>query len=153
MAPANVGTFPAAKIRGNASTVMLDSCCLIRLKLPVAEFDNAGLHDLDNDALIAPIDGVYVVSAAVTWQNPANEPAVGTRAIALRKGTFTLAWDEVAAAESSSDIQGHSVSALAKLQAGDSVTLEARQQGGGANEQILVNAGTPWLAMAWIGPG
>src|SRR5204863_9494624 len=98
--------------------------------------------------LTAPIDGIYTVSAHVSW------PAVpvGSRELFI-DANIGFTFQRVAETQivGSNDEPTQSVSTIVRLSAGDSVQLEVRQTEGAA-ENVQVSDHGPTLTMAWLGP-
>jgi hypothetical protein len=100
---------------------------------------------LSPENLIAPVGGTYVVTATFAW----TSNATGDRRIRIVKnGSTDLAVNEIQAVSDPGKAAQQTASGIARLSAGDSVTLLALQDSGSA---LGPQAGTS-LAIAWVGP-
>ena len=116
-----------------------------------SEFTSGGVtagSRLDFTCLKAPIDGIYLINAGVTWA----QNATGSRAIDLHvdEGAVRprlIAQGEIAAAPASNTAD--TISALERLTAGDCAGARVFQNSG--STLSVLPTGT-FLAMAWVGP-
>jgi hypothetical protein len=139
--PDETGIVPAAQAYSNVSTnVPSDLGTSTPVQLDQTLFENPEMHSdtTNNQDLIAPISGLYLVEGTVIWS--AN--ATGVRIIAL-EGSFG---GGDARAALSTGITSNSVSAVVGLIGGSSVSLEARQNSG----TTLTAGGN--FSMVWLGP-
>lgn len=145
----SLAPIPAARVKASAPVLVPDNTLTV-LPLDFVEFDTAGLHNpADNTRLTAPVDGIYTVSAHVSW------PAVaqGSRELFI-DANIGLVFQRVAESQVPGlavDEPTLSVSTIVKLSAGDSVQLEVRQTEGGA-DYVQDSDHSPTLTMAWLGP-
>jgi len=142
----SLAAIPAARVKASAPVLVPDNTFTV-LPLDFVEFDTAGLHDpTDNTRLRAPIDGIYTVSAHVSW------PWVqqGWRQLII-DGNIGFVFQRVASSLGSFAETEQSVSTIVRLSAGDSVQLEVRQTEGSA-DYVENSDHSPTLTMAWLGP-
>jgi hypothetical protein len=157
--PSNLATVPAARVEGPRtffgscrSTVIWNS--EVRVWWTSEAFDTAALHsgtgcDAASSKLIAPIPGIYQVSAGFLW---GGGPGVDAWGVALRKNGTTYI-----ASQRGDGVDIHqSVSSLVRLNRGDYV--EALIYFHLETTPLVPRAYDPsdprsHLSMAWIGPG
>jgi hypothetical protein len=157
--PAKLATLPAARVEGPRtffgscrSTVIWNS--EVRVWWTSEAFDTAALHsgsgcDAASSKLIAPIPGIYQVSAGFLW---GGGPGVDAWGLALRKNGTTY----IASQRGDGIDIHHSVSSLVRLDRGDYVeALIYFHLEGGPPLPGSYNPSDPrsHLSMAWIGPG
>ena len=159
--PLQLGPIPAARVDtpaqdpGCATQVIEDGQSEV-LQFSIEAFDTQDLHTAApadcaagaQSRLTAPVDGVYAVSAQVTWP----EDLDGRRTISLLK-------TDVGGATSIADdnrlpLMGvatqHPISALVDLAVGEFVEIRVSQNAG--NELTLTSQLGNHLSMAWLGP-
>ena len=145
----SLAPIPAARVKASAPVLVPDNTLTV-LPLDFVEFDTGGLHNpADNTRLSAPVDGIYTVSAHVSW------PAVaqGSRELFI-DANIGLVFQRVAESQvpgSAVDEPTLSASTIVRLSAGDSVQLEVRQTEGAA-DYVENSDHSPTLTMAWLGP-
>jgi hypothetical protein len=148
--PAKIGVLPAARVAHTADQ-SIPSGSVADLSFNTERFDNANLHDnATNKRLVAPIPGVYSVSASVNWdQNSAGSRFLGLR---LNGGTgnyIAAQWG----APNSAHSTDQTVSTLWKFDAGDYVEVEAFQDSANPLDVSSTTPRSPEFSMAWVGPG
>lgn len=115
-------------------------------------FDESQMHAAggDNTRLVAPIDGIYQVSAIVRWLADAN----GTRGIGVVKNGAVTVAVESRQALSNAEPTINSISAAVKLAAGDYLQLIASENSPGSPAVDTCNPdpACPYFAMYWVGP-
>lgn len=122
---ASLRSPPAASV-GSSANQSVNNNSLFIVAFNAESFDVGGLHDnaSNNTRLTAPDDGIYQVSAMVTWSsNP-----TGNRLLAVRKnGTLVQLGDSRAAF---TDTIVQSVSSLLALESGDFLEVIVFQDSG-----------------------
>jgi hypothetical protein len=110
------------------------------------QFDRDGLHDpADPTRLIAPVNGMYVLTASVEWESS----TVGRRELQIDvTGARAAATSVTPTAADDSPFQ--SVTVVAFMGAGSSATARVRQTSGAALA-VRELAGTPTFSMALVG--
>jgi tetrahydromethanopterin S-methyltransferase subunit D len=100
------------------------------------------------NALVVGVPGVYFVSGMIDWA----VNGTGGRSLSLaRNGSSLGAADLVQAVPATFGNTLHSVSALARFNAGDTITLHASQGSGGSlNTAVVGNSAN--LSAVWISP-
>jgi hypothetical protein len=137
---------------GNAK-VILDS----------EHFDTRDMHSntSENTKIVAPVDGVYMISGSVEWNSTSN--AQGLRTLSIRKNDdFRIALDARAmdTHEANVDVWSQTVSTAAVLEAGDYIEMRVfhntiKFPAETQPAVTLVNdvESTPELTMVWLAPG
>ena len=140
------GTIPAASVfcaRDNPCQPVI-SGTQTSLAFSGTAFDTDNLHAMA-DRLTAPISGIYVAAGDVVFP----EDSEGLRTVAI--GPLESCCDGVqqlgAGSVSGTTSTALSTSALVRLQAGDSLTLQVRQTSGGSMTPISAT-----FSMSWVGP-
>jgi hypothetical protein len=160
--PAKVGTTPAARVyvpqqAAACSDQVIEHNSSEELQFSVELFDTQDLHADPasgcpagtQSRLTAPIDGIYVVSAGVSWpsDNTANR-----RRIEIRRtndgGPQTMARDSRAAVTGENTTQ--EVSTILDLDAADSVEARVSQDSG--SPLTLSGSLETYLSIAWVAP-
>lgn len=155
------GAVTTAKF-GAIPTVKVVRCCLLDeipgdgtptvLAFGAESFDVGDLHDTSTNTsrLTAPVDGVYQVSANVSWPHDGGVGA-GIREITLivnGSGFQARAFDDEPASGSPTS---QTISMLVKLLAGSYLEIEARQTSG---DFLTISSVFPAsFAMTWVAPG
>jgi hypothetical protein len=155
------GAVTTAKF-GAIPTVRVSRCCDLSeipgdgtptvLAFDAEDFDVGGLHTTSTNTsrLTASVDGVYQVSANVSWPHDGGIGA-GIREITLivnGLGFQARAFDDQPASGSPTS---QTISMLVELNAGDYLELEARQTSGISLEISSVYPAR--FAMTWVAPG
>lgn len=161
VSPLKIGPTPAARVfipqqaPGCTSQVIEDGPAEV-LQFSVEEFDTQSLHAAPpvdcaagmQSRLTAPVDGIYAVSAEITWPSDPD----GHRSLSLLKtdiGGSTAVANDLTSAISGAGTQ-QAVSTLADLNSGEFVEIEASHTSG---DPLTLGASIDtYLAMAWIGP-
>ena len=151
VASLSLATIPAARAR-TFVPVEIPNATLTVLPLEGEEFDTAALHNtvVQNSRLVAPVAGIYTVSAHVSW--PLG--TAGSRGLFV-SAFIGSAFQRVASSVVKASDVGQteqSVATIVRLSVGDSVLMEV-EQSSGAPEIVQVSDHGPTLAMAWLGPG
>lgn len=108
-----------------------------------------GLRNLNNTRIVAPVDGIYAVTAHVSWRD-ATEPGGVRRVTIFELGTPRASDTRNAAG---SLVTAQTVTTHLSLDAGDYVRAEVYQSSG-TNLFLEANIATsPTLAMVWVAPG
>jgi hypothetical protein len=153
LAPADLGSIPAARATNSANQSIADSTATV-ISLDSEGFDTANLHDLalNNSRLTAPISGVYQINGRVRWANGAG----GSRQLRIEKNLGqplgkTIA-KEIDTASATDDLT-QDVSTISHLSAGDYVELGVTQQNltATAVNTLADPHVAPELSMAWLG--
>jgi hypothetical protein len=145
-------SIPAAKVTNDTAVVTSDNSG-VPLHFNTERYDTANLHDnsttTSNLALTAPVAGVYEVSASIRWEdNPAGERYIEL----FLNGDTHLAGDVIDDAPSTFTAD-QSVTATAKMDAGDSVEVLVSQNSGGDLDVQKQDAISPEFSMTWLAPG
>jgi hypothetical protein len=158
LAPADHGAMPAVRAHappfsGDCETAIPGDGTLTPIRFFSEEFDTASMHSgtclspAESTKAIAPIDGIYAVSANVVW----NANTTGTRFLGIRRnGTDD---DFVAASRipATADTPENAVTTLISLDQGQFVEAVASQNSG-----TEIEVGNPvarnHLAMHWVAP-
>jgi len=142
----SLAPIPAARVKASTLVLVPDNT-LTLLRFDAVEFDTAGLFNpADNTRLTAPIDGIYTVSAHVSWPTVPQ----GHRDLFI-DANIGIVFQRVASSVGSFAETHQSVSTIVRLSAGDYVQVEVRQTEGAA-EDVQVSDHSPTLTMAWLGP-
>jgi hypothetical protein len=149
--PADLARFPAARVGNSASQNVPNDDSSYRLPFNTEQFDNANLHrSATPRRLYAPIDGVYVLTTSVVWDDSGGTPQ---HSITLRKnGTKQLAITDDD--KSQTTAPGQTLSTIAKLKQGDYVEVWVYLNSNALTPRIQsLPPLSPSFAMAWIGRG
>jgi hypothetical protein len=118
------------------------------LAFDTERYDTAAIHatDANTSRLVAPVNGIYAVTAHVAWHNVA-----GPYALSLRKngGNYIATTADVSASPSN---YPQEVTTQARLQAGDFVEAVVTQAGGPAFVG-KADEFSPEFAITWLAPG
>ncbi len=146
--PAAFGTIPAVEVYASDVSIVTGVTVLEWTETR----DNANMHDNVNDPsrLIAPIDGLYVITAELDWRSVAAPGTFRLASLRLNGTNHQVAGSQVAPVPTGVDgsFTSHSVVTTLKLAAGDYVELYADQDTGGA-----LAIAEAFLQMTWISPG
>lgn len=161
------GAIPAVRVTSTQDQDIGEngSCC--DLTFDSEEFDTRNMHTdsgPDNSKLVAPVDGIYLVSGSIHWSGRGNAQGIRTIMI-IRHGEggavvatdyrWTDTW------EADIEVNSQTVSTIVALKAGEYVELHAGQ----ATTQFPAEThptihseanpveGAPELSMVWIAPG
>jgi len=140
--PPETGVVPAAKASSTLGT-SVPSATDAAIPLPNESFDYANMHNdvTDNESVSAPIDGLYLVEATLSWE-PSDSGGV------LR--TLTVAGSIFSESDARAALNGvntiNSVSAVVEMSPGNEVHLVANQ-----NSAAALNA-FGRLTLVWLGP-
>jgi hypothetical protein len=139
--PAETGVVPAAQANTNTE-VSIPSGTPTDLPLNGTRFDYSNMHSnvTNNESLTAPIAGVYLVEATVSWE--ASDGA-GVRAITVG-GPFGAGDVRPQAAPTGNTVTN--ASAIMEFFPGDEVHIVATQTSGSALNAL------GQLSMIWLGP-
>jgi hypothetical protein len=151
--PDAISTLPGARAYRIANfTVSSNPSGFNDVPFDTEVFDSGGLFDLAGapTKMTAPRDGVYVITGGARWE--AN--GTGTRSVFLQvndtSGSGFLAQDTRTADATVPSRQ--SVSAVARLAAGDYVQTVVQQTSGANLDLVALNTQTTHLALTWVGP-
>jgi len=137
-------TMPYAEIHKTGSQNFTDgTTAVVTFQAHLAATTDAGMADEGNNRLVAPRDGLYIITAMTNW---ATSSAGGRRASIRINGTD--ASDQRFAASVGTR---NNLSHVCYLSANDAITLAANQDSGGTLAMDNGNTGTS-LSAAWIGP-
>jgi hypothetical protein len=124
---------------------------LTLVPLDEERFDTANMHDnaVNNTRLTVPRDGIYAVSAHVSWWNSPT----GVRELnifAYKSYTLSrIGSSRVDAAQAWHTAQ--SVTTVDRFSTGDYVEMEVRQESGGPGFLQVSGEDSPYFSMAWLG--
>jgi hypothetical protein len=148
--PAKVGTRPAARVYNSANQSIPGDASFTTLAFDTERFDTADLHDgaTNNSRLTAPIAGLYLVSADISWEGNNT----GARELAINKNTSTIVARNVVAPTPSPNTTEQSITTLVQLAAGDFVEVVLRQNSASALNVFMAAQFSPEFSMVWVGP-
>jgi hypothetical protein len=146
-------TIPAARVR-TSDPVDIDAGVLTQVPLDLEVFDTADMHGGSSPFITAPRDGIYVVTASVTWCFRND----GTRELSItaeNDAFWRVAHSKVDAVANDpvedSSFTAQSVSAVDFLREGEKVAIEVRTS---VTCGLITSVeDSPVLALAWLGPG
>jgi hypothetical protein len=119
------------------------------LNLGIERYDTADMHfdGIAAERLVAPVDGIYLVTAEVRWQS-----GTGRRNLSLRKnGNVTVgARTDLL---TSADNLAQQVTTQVSLHAGDYVEAGVFQNSGSPLSVLKFDEYSPEFAMTWLAPG
>jgi hypothetical protein len=159
-------SIPAARVTHSLGQAISDATYTV-LPFNQEYYDTEGMHDnaTNNSRLIAPVAGVYELSASVEWDAPAGVDRLLLIKNRGNGGPVNGIWlasdqDELPGGYH----WGHTISAVVRLQAGDYVELVVRlNTGGGAalgpdggSDGTIEGTGSeydPAFSMTWLAPG
>jgi len=149
--PAKLGAAPAARVFHSAAQSAANVPTFTVLTFDSERFDTASLHSTSVDAsrLTAPIAGLYLVSANVSWSGTSD---VGAREVGLRKNGSTFVARDVVDPSVSANTTEQTVSTLVSLAADDFLEVVLRQNSGGALDVNAAPEFSPEFSMIWLGP-
>ena len=117
-------------------------------------YDTAGMHSnsANLSRLTAPVDGIYLVSAQIEWE----ENGSGSRILRLMKGGtngVTLARDDRFPSSAPFNSPPVNLSTVARFAAGEFVVADVQQSSGGNLAILQLPERSPELSMTWLAPG
>jgi hypothetical protein len=124
--PAKQAPVPAASVMRLSGETSTAAAGLV-LHADYEFFDTAGLHDGTSEFLVAPVDGVYVVSATVEW-DPNGTGYRRTSIVSAEGGSFASVAGPPLGSPAYTSQQ---VSGIERLAAGQTVRVEVLQGSGG----------------------
>ena len=143
-------SIPAVHVTHSVNqTVPFTNPSVTTLAFDTERYDTANMHDnaTNNSRLTAPVNGIYAVTAQVSW----SPNGTGVRDLELRKnGTTDIDFDESALPD-----QNQEVTTQVRLAAGDYVEALVQQA---TNPQVTLNIEkfnetSPEFSMTWLAPG
>lgn len=141
ISPSKIGAIPAARVTRTTSQTVSGQ---ISVSFDSERFDVGNMHDAANPTRVtAPITGVYTITGNISWSSICTSGCF----LAVQKNDTTFLAGQTGATTSSDEV---SVATVAKLNAGDFITLRVQGDGGSVDASAEF---TPDLAMAWIAPG
>jgi hypothetical protein len=161
--PDKIGAVPAVRVWGGRTSYSNNKCFLgspNATEVPVCydheDYDSGAMSspnfrdDLSPPTkLIAPIDGLYSITAGFIWT---ADSVVGSRQLNIKKnGTSYLAAEQIPAGPTGNNTILN-VHAVARLSANDYVQAVVWQNSGGSLNSIGED-NRSFFAMEWIGPG
>ena len=136
-------------VGASSGEVTIASGVVTKLPLVAESWDVGGMHSITSNTsrLIAPVDGIYQVSATISWR----ASSAGTqRYVTFRKPAGSdLALSQVSPVKSASNFTTQVVSAHVKLAAGEYIEPYVYQDTG-ASLNVVVGS---HVEMAWIAAG
>ena len=147
--PAKLGLVPAARVTNSTPQSAANVPTFTTLAFDTERFDTAALHTGSDTRLTAPIAGLYVVSAQISWDAASN---VGARELAINKNGSTIIARTVSAPSPSPNTTEQSITTLANLAAGDFVEVKLRQNSGGSLTVFTAPEFSPEFSMVWVSP-
>lgn len=120
----------------------------VTIILDTEEFDSPGtIFGSNATTFIIPTDGIYALSAQLGWEADAD----GARQLDIVRNGEAVAIEQVAPVANGSVTTQH-LATVARLTAGDAITLEAFQTSGDPLDTWSSTAGYAHLALHWLGP-
>lgn len=149
-----LAAFPAARAKATgAAQAIPDGAGNVTapVALDTEVFDTSDVYTPGDDQLVVNKRGTYLITGQVGWAGN----AVGDRQIRIMAGTppspSLNAIDEQAAG--GPDVIRQTVNGIARLAAGDTISLVAQQTSGAPlNTQVNPGLGGAWLSAVWVGP-
>ncbi len=149
--PSNLATIPSVRARRTA-VQSIPNGVFTPIQLTSETWDHLAMHsNANNTRLVAPIDGIYLMTAGVFW----TETSVGERDLGLRLngGSKFVGFT----ANSATDISNAplTISTVYLLNAGEFVEAVVEQTSGGALNLGVSTGGpetSPEVSMTWLGP-
>lgn len=144
-----LATVPSSRVRRTASQTIATNT-LTDVSMTAETWDTASMHSTNSPSLVAPVDGVYLITGSVVFQGGGT----GFRQLSLfRNNAFAIADDEDDVRASASNFL--SVSTAYLLAGGDEVRMKVQQNSGG-NLTVIASSGgaetSPELSMTLLGP-
>jgi hypothetical protein len=142
-----LGVIPAARLLTTTSpSVPSNNGPATPVSFDTELFDPADIHTPSSPTLlVAPVDGIYELTAAVAWE----ENATGPRYLGVATTDRTAGFDSGPAASDGATFQR--VTSLIDMEAGEWARIELVQESGTSLE-ILTNEYTPEFSMHYVGP-
>ncbi len=132
--------------------------CFTGLEFATEVFDSAGMHDPSSGRYLkAPVDGVYQVTATVSWANDGCEGIRGIIVDGLRTDGTTRFLPSDGIWKADNAVAGIStdqvVTGMVQLTAGESVGVIAIADPNMVCTDTSISQGRSTLAMNWLAPG
>jgi hypothetical protein len=147
--PAKMSAVPAVRVSLGVDHSVANNGSLL-IPFDQEAYDTAGMHDLAQPArLVAPIPGVYAVSATVNWETDPD----GSRWVnLLRNGTDTVSAAIIRAAPTGSTLEN--VTGYARFDAGDFFVVRAQPSAAGNAVAVrgVLYSETTVVSMTWVAP-
>jgi hypothetical protein len=155
----NDGRFPVGALPDIAARVYSSHDQVTHLQIPFGpiyqlsfdsvSFDTAHMFDPARPtALVAPTDGVYLITTNVSWAIEDSSRTGVNRAVYLEVDGHAIAVDQRPPADETRQV----VTTIYRLNAGDTVQVGIGQDAGDLTANAVGDY-APSLAMAWIGSG
>ncbi|MGZ5312737.1 MAG: hypothetical protein ACXWEA_00870 [Solirubrobacterales bacterium] len=145
-------SIPAARVT-NSTTQIIPSDTNLPLVFDTEIYDTASMHSTnftDNASMRPPVDGIYAVTAQVTW----GPGGTGVRLVSLVKNGSQLLAEEIEPiAVNLGGPLYQTRTTQAPLQAGDFVQVVARQNSGSNQTVFKDDDLIPEFSMVWLAPG
>jgi hypothetical protein len=139
------GTVPGARASSNAAQTIANSTN-VTVALDEQEFDTGGLYTAPNDSMTVSVPGTYALSAEVGF----NPDPDGARAVRIMVDGSPVAVTH-ARATSTPYPTRIPTSTIARLSAGDVVTIQASHNAGSSlATATYVPVGHAYLAVQWL---
>lgn len=141
--PSKLSSIPAASVT-IANNINVNNTASTVVPFESKNFDSGNIHNpaINSSRLVAPIDGIYHISAMVTWSSDDN----GIRQISVRRNNTIRMGDTRTAA----GITSQSLSGLLQLNKDDFVDLLVFQDSGTTLQ--LVSGAPVKFEMFWVAP-
>jgi hypothetical protein len=148
--PAKIGAIPTVRVGNGFVDQPIPSSAVTTLTFSVETYDPLDMHSttVDTSRLVAPIAGVYAITANVPWRASGG----GTqRYVSIRPngGTIDIATNQVPPVGSASQFTVQTLTSQTRLNAGDYVEVKVLQDSGGT----LNVANNVSFQMTWLAPG
>jgi hypothetical protein len=154
---AQIGLIPQARVEFTAPQGITNNT-YEDLTFDVARYDNDGFFGPFHDRLVAPVTGVYAITASVAWNN-GGDGVGGDRFVDICKNA-SCDENTALAASSHPAIAGSGfyqprtvqpVSTVAKLNAGDFIKVSVDEVSG--HDLSVAGVAATNLTMTWVGKG
>ena len=144
-----LATVPSARVR-RTTTQSISNNTLTDISLTSETWDTDNLHSTNSPSLVAPVNGIYLITAEVVFQGSST----GHRELqVVRNNTLPIAVDDRDAQASATDFLN--VTTAYRMAAGDDVRMRVLQDSSGTLTIINSTGGaetSPELTMTLLGP-
>jgi hypothetical protein len=154
-------SFPAVRASHDELQEIPNGGLPTKLQFNSEVYDTRSLHSVsgaNNSRLLAPTDGIYVITGGVQWED--NGDGDGWRSLFIHPNGLpghlasSIMAPAAAGVTTANSADTHQVvTTQAKLNAGDYVELFAFQNSGSAKNILGVSPGEPEFSMTWLAPG
>ena len=148
-------SIPAARLTHDTSQSIPSDTALTALSFNTERYDTANMHEAGaaNRELIAPVDGIYAITAQVAWEGNST----GGRLVGFRAPTRIIASERVEPVNQAvtTGSTNQEVTTQAHLKAGEAVEVVVSQTNSTDASLFIFNSPewTPEFSMTWLAPG